>query len=64
MTHLDYVNCEQIRDALGRIGFSFEVDDVERCILFVLPGADLEKIDYVHFVKSLVACYHDLHQCR
>lgn len=64
MTHLDYVNCEQIRDALGRIGFSFEVDDVERCILFVLPGADLEKIDYVYFVKSLVACYHDLHQCR
>merc|ERR1711977_84028 len=38
MTHQNYVTCEQIHDALEKIGFSFEMDDVQRCIMFVIPG--------------------------
>merc|ERR1719316_1873054 len=60
MTHEQTVNCEQIHAALLKIGYTFEIADVQRCILFVVPDADMERIDYVHFVKSLIACYHDL----
>jgi len=60
MTHQNYVNVAQIHVALLKIGFAFDVQDVERCVLFVVPDGDLEKIDYVHFCQSLVACYHDL----
>jgi len=64
MTHKNFVTCEQIHEALLKTGHSFEVDNVQRCILFVIPEADLDKIDYVLFVKSLVACFHDLSACR
>merc|ERR1719428_664614 len=60
MTHLNYVNSEQVHAALLKIGFSFDIEDVQRCILFVIPDASLEEIDYIHFVKSLIACYHDM----
>merc|ERR1711988_1664417 len=60
MTHEQSVTCEQIHAALLKIGYTFEIADVQRCILFVMPEADMERIDYVNFVKSLVACYHDL----
>merc|ERR1719428_2638126 len=59
MTHHNYVSCEQIHAALLKIGFAFDLEDVQRCVLFVVPDADLDKIDYVHFCQSLVACYHD-----
>jgi Ca2+-binding EF-hand superfamily protein len=64
MTHMNYVTCEQIHGALQQIGHDFQVDDVQRCIRFVIPEADMDRIDYVFFVKSLVACYHDLSACR
>merc|ERR1719191_900994 len=60
MTHLNYVNSEQVHAALLKIGFSFDIEDVQRCILFVIPDASLEEIDYIHFVKSLISCYHDM----
>merc|ERR1711907_294456 len=60
MTHQNFVSCEQIHAALLRIGFAFDIEDVQRCILFVIPDCDLDKIDYVHFIQSLVSCYHDL----
>merc|ERR1712093_355343 len=60
MTHQNFVTCEQIHAALLKIGFAFDCEDVERCVLFVIPDCDLEKIDYVHFCQSIVACYHDL----
>jgi len=60
MTHQNYVSCEQIHAALLKIGFAFDVEDVQRCVLFVIPDCDLDKIDYVHFCQSLVACFHDL----
>jgi len=64
LTHRPYVTCEQVHAALEKIGYPFAVEDIQRCILFVIPDADLDSIDYVHFVKSLVACYHDLSASR
>jgi hypothetical protein len=60
MTHQNFVTVEQIHAALLKIGFAFDCEDVQRCVLFVIPDVDLEKIDYVHFCQSLVACFHDL----
>jgi DNA mismatch repair ATPase MutS len=60
MTHQNFVSVEQVHVALLKIGFAFDAEDVQRCVLFVIPDADLDKIDYVHFCQSLVACFHDL----
>jgi len=60
MTHEQHVTMEQIHAALLKIGYTFEMADIQRTILFVLPETDVDKIDYVYFVKSLIACYHDL----
>merc|ERR1712093_672327 len=60
MTHQNFVTVEQIHAALLKIGFAFDCEDVERCVLFVIPDCDLDKIDYVHFCQSIVSCYHDL----
>merc|ERR1712072_336929 len=64
MTHHNFVTCEQIHAALLKIGFAFDAHDVERCVLFVIPDADLDKVDYVHFCQSIVSCFHDLHAVR
>merc|ERR1711907_878717 len=64
MTHQNFVTCEQIHAALLKIGFAFDAEDVQRCVLFVIPDCDLDQIDYVHFIQSLVACYHDLCSIR
>merc|ERR1712193_72412 len=60
MTHQKFVTVEQIHAALLKIGFAFDCEDVERCVLFVIPDCDLDKIDYVHFCQSIASCYHDL----
>jgi len=60
MTHQNFVTCEQIHAALLKIGFAFDIEDVERCVLFVIPDCDTEKIDYVYFCQSIVSCFHDL----
>jgi len=60
MTHQNFVTVEQIHAALLKIGFAFDCEDVERCVLFVIPDCDLDKIDYVHFCQSIASCYHDL----
>jgi len=60
MTHKNYVTVEQIHAALLKIGFAFDTEDVQRCVLFVIPNCDLDAIDYVHFCQALVACFHDL----
>merc|ERR1719409_2551369 len=60
MTHLNSVNSEQVHAALLKIGFSFDIEDVQRCILFVIPDANLDAIDYIFFIKSLIACFHDM----
>merc|ERR1712072_1011859 len=58
MTHHNFVTVEQIHAALLKVGFAFDCQDVQRCVLFVVPGTNLDKVDYVHFCQSLVACYH------
>jgi uncharacterized protein YdiU (UPF0061 family) len=60
MTHMNYVSGHQVQTALLKMGFSFDIEDIHRCIEFVLPNADLNRIDYVLLTKSLVACYHDI----
>merc|ERR1712193_203858 len=42
MTHHNYVTCEQVHAALLKIGFAFDLEDVQRCILFVVPDGDLQ----------------------
>jgi hypothetical protein len=58
MTHTPYATAQQIQTALLRIGFSLELEDVERTVLYL--GMDSERIDYYEFVQGLVAGYHDL----
>lgn len=64
MTHLGHVTVQQVHSAFSRIGCHFEFDDVVRCVEFALPEADLQKIDYVDFLKTLVSGYHDMHNSR
>uniref|UniRef100_A0A7S0B7I4 EF-hand domain-containing protein 1 n=1 Tax=Pyrodinium bahamense TaxID=73915 RepID=A0A7S0B7I4_9DINO len=60
ITHLTTVSCEQIQQALRQIGFSFDLEDVQRTVLYVLPGADLACVSYVELFKALNASFHDL----
>mmetsp|Transcript_135835 Transcript_135835/g.240149 ORF Transcript_135835/g.240149 Transcript_135835/m.240149 type:complete len:755 (+) Transcript_135835:111-2375(+) len=60
MTHEHTVNVAQIQEALLQIGKNFSFDEVQRCVLFVLPQADLERIKYIDFLKAMVATYHDM----
>jgi len=62
MTHECTVTCVQIKKALSNIGKTFTIEEVQRTVLFVNPDADMNKINYVEFLKSMVAIYHDM--CR
>jgi len=60
MTHEPVVTCAQICRALTDIGQPFHLEDVTRCVLFVLPGVDPQRVNYIEFLKSMVTSYHDL----
>jgi hypothetical protein len=62
MTHESTVTCVQIKKAMSNIGKTFSLEEVQRTVLFVMPQADLNKINYVEFLKSMIAIYHDM--CR
>jgi len=62
MTHEPVVTDKQIKKAMSNIGKTFTLEEVQRTVLFVMPEVDLEKINYVEFLKSMVAIYHDM--CR
>merc|ERR1712014_390302 len=64
MTHLNVVTCEQIQYAFQQLGHSFDITDVQRCVLFVAPDADLNASPYVNFFKALQSAYHDLSEIR
>merc|ERR1712093_240328 len=36
MTHMSTITCKQVHEALIKIGFTFKVEDVQRCIQFVI----------------------------
>lgn len=64
MTHEHTVTVAQIQSAMLQIGKTFSYDEVQRCVLFVLPQADLERIHYIDFLKAMVATYHDMCNVR
>mmetsp|Transcript_11597 Transcript_11597/g.27030 ORF Transcript_11597/g.27030 Transcript_11597/m.27030 type:complete len:753 (+) Transcript_11597:141-2399(+) len=65
MTHLHTVSCDQIREALSKVGHEFQHEDILRTILFVMPeGTDPEAINYIEFVKAIVASFHDMSKSR
>lgn len=59
MTHEPTVTSEQIVTAMAAFGHTFSLEDVERCVLHMLPGANLKKIKYVDYLKAMVTSYHD-----
>lgn len=58
-THERTLTCEQLQDALRQIGHKFDLEDVRRCVLFVLPEVDPDHVPYVDFLKAMVTSYHD-----
>jgi len=58
-THERTLNCEQIQQAFKQIGHAFNIDDVRRCVLFVLPEVDPDRVSYVDFLKAMVTSFHD-----
>ena len=60
MTHTPFVSWDQIRTAFSDMGYVFEPQDVQRCVNFVLPGTDLEQINYNEFIMKLKTTYHDM----
>jgi Ca2+-binding EF-hand superfamily protein len=65
MTHEKTVTCEQIVYAFAQFGHLFDVEDVKRCVLYVLgPEADLQAVSYFEFLKAVVASFHDLNANR
>jgi len=64
ITHEPTVSCEQIQDALRHLGHSFDLEDVQRMVLFIQPDADLSSVHYVELFKSLIASFHDVSVTR
>mmetsp|Transcript_115031 Transcript_115031/g.199554 ORF Transcript_115031/g.199554 Transcript_115031/m.199554 type:complete len:755 (-) Transcript_115031:386-2650(-) len=64
MTHEPTVSNVQIQHALEAIGQTFKLEDIDRVILFFMPSANLEYVEYVKFFKTLMASYHDVHAVR
>jgi len=60
LTHEQTVTCAQIQEALRQIGQTFDLEDVRRCVIFVLPEVDPDCVPYVDFLKAMVTSYHDL----
>jgi EF-hand domain-containing protein 1 len=60
VTHTNFVTCEQITESLEQIGKSFALEDVQRCVSYVLPEAEFHQVAYVPFLKAVVSSYHDL----
>jgi Ca2+-binding EF-hand superfamily protein len=64
MTHQKTVTVEMVHAALLRLGLCFDLEDIERCVMFVLPGVDPSQIPYFELLQALNTCYHDLHSTR
>lgn len=64
MTHHDTVTCQQILDALLQIGHNFHINDVKRTVLYLMPNANLNQINYIDFLKAMVTSYHDVAATR
>lgn len=60
ITHESCVTCEQVQQAMRQLGHSFDIEDVQRAVLYVLPGADLSCVNYIELFKAMMASFHDL----
>jgi Ca2+-binding EF-hand superfamily protein len=64
MTHQKTVTVEMVHAAMLRLGLCFDLEDIERCVLFVLPGVDPSCIPYFELLQALNTVYHDLAATR
>merc|ERR1719454_785760 len=64
MTHQKTVTVEMAHAALLRLGLAFDLDDIERTVLFLMPGVDPTAIPYFEFLQALNCSYHDLAATR
>jgi DNA mismatch repair ATPase MutS len=62
LTHERTVTVQQVQAAMLQIGHAYDLDTVRRCVLFVMPDVDLDRIDYVEFLKAMTSTFHDV--CR
>merc|ERR1740138_80450 len=58
------VTVEMLHAALLRLGLAFDLDDIERSVLFLMPGVDPAAIPYFEFLQALNCSYHDLAATR
>lgn len=58
------MNWEQIRTAFVRLGYVFEPEDVQRCVKYLMPGTDLNRVNYNHFLQALRVTYGDMTAAR
>merc|ERR1712078_738636 len=46
-THRSIVTLQQLHEACDRIGYTFELEDLRRCIVYIMgPEVDMSGIDY------------------
>jgi len=64
MTHEPVVSNVMIKKALGSIGITFKLEDIDRCLLHNYPDGDLNKVPYVEFFKTLITSHHDFAMVR
>jgi Ca2+-binding EF-hand superfamily protein len=64
MTHQKTVTVEMVHAALLRLGLAFDLDDIERTVLFLMPGVDPAAIPYFEFLQAVNCSYHDLAATR
>jgi len=64
MTHGKTVTVEMVHAALLRLGQSFDLEDIERCVMFLMPGVDCAAIPYMELLQALNCVYHDLCHVR
>ena len=64
MNYKPVVSHKEIQLALQRLGHTFPLQDVARCVLHVMPGTDLDSIDSYEFCKSMECSYSDFANSR
>jgi len=64
LTHKPVISCAQLQHAFLQLGHTFDLQDLERVVLFALPGANLDAIVYVRLLQALNDCYHEVCHCR
>merc|ERR1711939_1186717 len=58
------VTVEMVHAALLRLGLAFDLDDIERTVLFLMPGVDPAAIPYFEFLQAVNCSFHDLAATR